>query len=224
MKNRLVVLSLVVLGAMVFVSSAKAQRRVAFASARSRTGFSHLRRPQRFDLGSAFGSYFYSDYDSEPGLTQEAPPQSFLLQAAPLPPSSASSSSPHESLVLELEGNRWVRIRTFGESQTSGTSSQAQSERESDLSTAAPRPVDVEPPREVPAAVLVFRDGRQEEIGKYMVMGATIYTSADYWSTGSWTRKIAIAELDVPATLKINQQRGARFSLPSGPNEVMIRP
>jgi hypothetical protein len=30
--------------------------------------------------------------------------------------------------------------------------------------------------------------------------------------------------LDVPATLKLNQERGAKFSLPSGPNEVMIRP
>jgi len=30
--------------------------------------------------------------------------------------------------------------------------------------------------------------------------------------------------LDVPATLKLNEDRGAKFSLPSGPNEVMFRP
>jgi hypothetical protein len=72
--------------------------------------------------------------------------------------------------------------------------------------------------------VLVFRDGHKEEIGKYTIMGATIYANADYWSSGSWTRQVQIIELDVPATLKLNRERGAKFSLPSGPNEVMIRP
>jgi hypothetical protein len=57
-----------------------------------------------------------------------------------------------------------------------------------------------------------------------MIVGTTIYTGADYWSSGSWTQKVQIAELDVTATLKLNQERGAKFSLPSGPNEVMIRP
>ena len=57
-----------------------------------------------------------------------------------------------------------------------------------------------------------------------MIAGATIYTSADYWSSGSWTRKVQIAALDIPATLKVNRERGAKFSLPSGPHEVMIRP
>jgi hypothetical protein len=72
--------------------------------------------------------------------------------------------------------------------------------------------------------VLVFRDGHEEEIGKYVISGTTIYTSADRWSSGSWTRKVQIAALNVPATLKVNQERGAKFRLPSGPNEVMIRP
>ena len=72
--------------------------------------------------------------------------------------------------------------------------------------------------------MLVFRDGHQEEIRKYVINGATIYTSADYWSTGSWTRRVQIAALDIPATLKLNHDRGANFTLPSGPHEVMIRP
>ena len=80
------------------------------------------------------------------------------------------------------------------------------------------------PPTELPPAVLVFRDGHQEEIGKYMITGATIYVSTDYWTSGSWTRKVQIAELDVPATLKLNQERGANFRLPSGPEEVIVRP
>jgi len=72
--------------------------------------------------------------------------------------------------------------------------------------------------------VLVFRDGHQEEIEKYTIIGPVIYAQADYWSTGSWRRKVAIADLDIPATLKLNQERGGKFSLPSGPNEVIFRP
>jgi len=30
--------------------------------------------------------------------------------------------------------------------------------------------------------------------------------------------------LDIPATLKINRERGLKFSLPSGPGEIVVRP
>ena len=82
----------------------------------------------------------------------------------------------------------------------------------------------VQPPRDLPPAVLVFHDGRKEEVSEYTIMSGTIYSKADYWTTGSWTRKIQIADLDVPATLKLNQERGANFSLPASANEVVIRP
>jgi hypothetical protein len=72
--------------------------------------------------------------------------------------------------------------------------------------------------------VLVFRDGRKEEVSSYTIMSGTIYSKADYWSSGSWTKKIQIADLDVPATLKLNQERGLKFELPAGPNEVVVSP
>jgi hypothetical protein len=81
-----------------------------------------------------------------------------------------------------------------------------------------------QPPRELPPAVLVFRDGRKEEVSEYTIMNGTIYSKADYWTTGSWTRKIQIADLDVPATLKLNQERGLKFVLPASSNEVVTRP
>ena len=43
-------------------------------------------------------------------------------------------------------------------------------------------------------------------------------------ASGSWTRKIQIADSDVPATLKLNQERGLKFVLPASPNEVVMRP
>jgi hypothetical protein len=55
-------------------------------------------------------------------------------------------------------------------------------------------------------------------------MGTTLYAKADYLATGAWTRKVQLADLDLPATVKQNQQRGLKFELPSGPNEVVLRP
>ena len=72
--------------------------------------------------------------------------------------------------------------------------------------------------------MLVFRDGRQENVSSYTIIGKVLYTNADYWTTGSWTKKIQLADLDLPATLKLNQERGANFVLPAGPNEVVMRP
>jgi len=56
------------------------------------------------------------------------------------------------------------------------------------------------------------------------IIGLTIYTKAGYWTSGAWTRKIQIADLDLPATLKQNHDRGVAFQLPSGPDEVILRP
>jgi hypothetical protein len=224
MHKRLIALSIIVLGALVFVSPAKAQRRGGIGSARAGRGFVHMRRTGRFFADSAFAPYLYSNY--EPGIIEAPPPQ--MVQTAQ-PASPAPVRNPPESLVLESQGDRWVRITNYGQSQSGGQSGQPEPKAASNLASATtaatPRGAQAaEPPGELPPAVLVFRDGHKEEIGKYAIVGPTIYTSADYWSSGSWTRKLQIAELDVPATLKLNRERGAKFSLPSGPNEVMIRP
>ena len=78
--------------------------------------------------------------------------------------------------------------------------------------------------QELPPTVLVYRDGHKEEVSDYTITSGTIYSKADYWSSGSWTKKIQIADLDVPATLKLNQERGLKFVLPASPNEVIMRP
>jgi hypothetical protein len=229
MNARIVALSLVVLGATIIVSPAQAQRHAADSRRGSaRIGFGRGRSGREFFAGSAFAPYYYSDYDSGPGNIEAPPPQIIVVQAAP-PASPAPDPDAHESLVLELQGDRWVRIRNDGGAQPSGQSGHAESAQATNLTLAIPpattrRSETQEPATPLPAAVLVFRDGHKEEIGKYAIIGATIYTNADYWTSGSWTRQIQIAELDVPATLKLNQERGANFRPPSGPNEVMIRP
>jgi hypothetical protein len=240
MTKRLIVISLAVLPCAVFVSSAQAQRHAAFASApesriaraapsSGRANLVRLRRTRRHFAGSAFASPFYpdyDDYDSELGNFQGPPP--LLIAQTAQAPSPAPVTNPAESLVLELQGDHWVRLTNYGQSQT-GQFLQPQSQRPSDLPSTTPgstsRPIQTPAsPTELPPAVLVFRDGHHEEIGKYVIVGAIIHTSSDYWTTGSWTRDVQIAALNIPATLKLNHERGANFSLPSGPHEVMIRP
>lgn len=79
------------------------------------------------------------------------------------------------------------------------------------------------PVPELPPAQIVYRDGHTEEVQKYMIQDGVLYTSSDYWTTGAWTRKIPLVDLDIPASLKLNKERGTKFNLPSGPNEVAIR-
>ena len=55
-------------------------------------------------------------------------------------------------------------------------------------------------------AVLVYRDGRRREIENYAVMGGAVWVFA-----GQTTRKIALADLDLNATRRLNDERGVDF-------------
>jgi hypothetical protein len=59
------------------------------------------------------------------------------------------------------------------------------------------------------ATVLVFRNHHTEEIQDYAIVGKTLWVF-----TEQRARKIPIAELDVPATTKANEDRGIDFRLP----------
>jgi hypothetical protein len=177
-----------------------------------RAGFA---RPMRrgFFNGAGFLSvpYYYPDYDYdyEAGPYYDEPAPRVVI--AP-PPAQAAARPAVEPLLLEYRDGQWVRVPTGNDVPASPQPAAANAAQAS----AAPQP-------KLPPAVLVFRDGHQEEVEKYTIQGDTIFTPADYWTTGSWQRKIALASLDIPATLKINQDRGGKFNLPTGPNEVMVR-
>ena len=189
----------------------------------------------RFHQGHASGRgallfpypYFYPDSDAGYDSQQPAPTQVIVVPAstqAPPPPAPA----PRESLLIEWQGDHFVRT-TMSEKAASGGQTVPDYSEKSASAPAAGRSAPgskraVQTPREHPPAVLVFQDGRREEVSEYTIMSGTIYSKADYWTTGSWTRKIQIADLDVPATLRLNQERGVKFVLPASPNEVVVRP
>jgi len=167
---------------------------------------------------------YYADYYGEPAVTEVSPPQVVVVQT-PAPSMQAPPAPPVEPLMLELHGNHWVRITDSGESEVGAANSQPGAAQPSGRRTAVAEVAEAAaPPRALPPAVLVFRDGHQEQTKKYTIIGPIIYTSTNYWAGGSWMRRIPIAELDIPATLRLNQERGVKFNLPSAPNEVVIRP
>jgi len=57
--------------------------------------------------------------------------------------------------------------------------------------------------------LLVFKDGRKLEVGNYAIVGATLFDL-----TPGHARKIALADLDLEATRKQNDDRGVVFQLP----------
>ena len=74
-----------------------------------------------------------------------------------------------------------------------------------DSAAAAPQQHDDRP---VAPTVLVFRDGHKQEVSNYAIMGQVVYVFDDH------AKKIALADLDVPATIKANDDRGLEFKLP----------
>ena len=71
------------------------------------------------------------------------------------------------------------------------------------------KPQNEEPPTPQPKTVLVFKDGHQVELANYAIVGSTLYDLSQ-----GRTKKIALAELDLPATVKQNDDRGLNFQLP----------
>jgi hypothetical protein len=77
-------------------------------------------------------------------------------------------------------------------------------------------------PHELAPTVLVYRDGRREQVREYSIADGVLYARGDYYAVGYWNRKIELAALDLPQTVKANQERGVKFVLPDSPNNVVM--
>ena len=165
-------------------------------------------RPAPFFFGDGL---FWGDQP----ITEEEPVVREKEQAAVPAIHIAEPVKPPEPLMIELQGDHFVRL----------TDAQVNVAQADSPRTNRTQPVPdrrnaaVENARPV---VLIFRDGHQQEVSSYAIIGTALYESAGYWSTGYWTRKILLADLDLPATITANQQRGVNFILPSAPNQVVI--
>lgn len=150
--------------------------------------------------------YFPPEYEDsyQPAEYVEPPPPRATAE-----PQLRQEAVPSAAL-LELQGNQWVKVTSFTAANNGAVAPGA-------AASALPA-------KELPPTILVYRDGHSEELSSYSIIGSVLYTKADYFTTGDWTRKIQMADVDIPATVKRNQDRGLKFDLPSGPNEVILRP
>ena len=184
------------------------------------TGFGHGagfagQHGRGFGRGAVlFGDpFFYADYSSG-SLAGEMPsPPVVLLQP---PPTAAAPELKREPLLIELRGDQYVRV--------SGPAQDTSTAAESTALTTMKSSGVATGPRGLPPAVLIFRDGHQEQVQDYVIASGILYSRADYWQSGSWRKEIQLSALDLPATLRTNQDHGVKFLLPSGPNEVVTRP
>jgi hypothetical protein len=80
---------------------------------------------------------------------------------------------------------------------------------------AAPQAQHTAPVAPEPPTILVFKDGHKFEIGNYAIVGETLYNmSGSTGVPGRHAFKIALADLDLDATIKANEERGLEFHLP----------
>jgi hypothetical protein len=175
-----------------------------------------------------FGDSFNPDDIYSTGYPVASQPPAFVLQAANALSNSADYKTrrsdrevpPPQPLMIELQNGRYVRIHSTpsnGEVLSANlTSSDSQPAPIS--STASPATHDL------PAAVLIFRDGHSEEVRDYSIADGILYARGDYYTDGYWNKKIALATLNVPETMQANNARNVKFVLPASANEVITRP
>jgi len=174
----------------------------SFVASSHSTVLGHPGFARRFPRSTLFLPFFYSDL----GDFDQPPPPQVIVVRQPIPvPEPVRSEAP---ILIEWQGDRYVRI--------SGDDRQAVSP-----SPGSPPPP---PPRETPSATLVFRDGTRQEVSSYTIVDGVLYAHSDYWTSGTWTQPIPLAQLDIARTIACNQQKGVRFPLPSGAHEVVVRP
>jgi hypothetical protein len=169
--------------------------------------------------------YFYSDYsDYSEYPTPPGSPQIILVQ--PAPPAVAQPEAKVEPLMIELQGDRYVRIggaSSQDESAPVSGSQAAASPKTTPVVTSA-QTSPTHPAAPLPPALLIYRDGHSEQVPDYAIAGGVIYARGDYWQQGYWTKSIQLSALNIPATIQANQEKGVNFVLPSAPNEVVTRP
>jgi hypothetical protein len=208
-------------------SNGNAQR-MSHASPRFSSGFSRGSFARSSFYPFAFSDPFYSDYLYSTGYpVASQPPVIFLQVPAAAAPAPERSSAPAQPLMIELRGDRYVRVSgpdaSGAEMIDRDAINREKTDRMPDSQPRSERPPAAPPAAALPA-VLIFRDGHREELSDYTIADGVLYTHADYYTTGSWNRKVELSSLNLPETIASNQSRGASFHLPSSPNEVIVGP
>lgn len=157
----------------------------------------HHRNHHRF-ISPLYGGYYVpyaydsSDYE-DPGY--------FIL-----------NPGPDDSMERDYRGGPTVFDRRGSGNYSGARPTSTRDDYRAELDSAALQPsVPAQPVAEQPETLLIFKDGHEAEVKNYAIVGATLYDLSDGKS-----RKVALAELDLTATVKQNDERGISFQLPAG--------
>jgi hypothetical protein len=167
--------------------------------------------------------FFYDPLFSDATFRPEysAPAPTVIVMQAPSPSESAPVRVPPpaaQPLLIELRGKRYVRL--------SGGATSGAEMIDQEPASAKPQQASRNPAmaRDLAPAILVFRDGHREDVSEYFITDGVLFARANYYTDGTWNRKIELARLNLSETVDANRSRGVRFQLPASPNEVMVGP
>lgn len=144
--------------------------------------------------GAYYVPYEYPAYIAEPMMDDSGPYDAF----GPEPTSAA------DSLQRDINSLK-ATVNDFQDELRS-----ARTAPKTQYQQPAPAPVQ-QPVADQPKTILVFKDGHQSTVMNYAIVGSTLYDLSD-----GRTKKVALAELDLSATMKQNDDRGVEFRLPAG--------
>ena len=169
---------------------------------RSNRGFGGHRRGFGFSRNPFFGDivavpYAYPMYVMEPGIDDSMEEEDY--RGGPT--------------IFDRRGSgeQYYRPRAREEEDyrrsTNSDSARGKSRTEEPM---AEQPRSEQPVEPQAPTVLVFKDGHQSQVLNYAIVGDNLFELSNGRSI-----KIALAELDVPATQKENDQRGVDFRVPA---------
>jgi hypothetical protein len=148
-------------------------------------------RGRRYFRTWPYAGYYGYPYYGYPGYYGDDSYSADSYQSYPASDySSAYADNSREQAEIDRLENEVDRLREERDAQASGASQ-------------------TRPKTELPPTQLVFRDKRTEQVQNYAIVGRT------FWVLDAQrAKKIPLAELDIPATKKANDDRGVEFQLP----------
>src|SRR5574340_188041 len=163
--------------------------------------------PGRHHRGFGFPAYApYAVYPAYPGVSYDSGQAAAVEPEEEDPPAPTIFEHRARSERLPAEVSR-------EDSSRYGTHYLDSRERRGRQAEAEPALMEESPTRsarDVNPVVLIFRDGHEEEVSNYAIMGGTLYDLGTFVA-----HKIKLADLNLKATVKANNDRGLDFSLPA---------
>jgi len=167
----------------------------------------------------------YPDSFFDTGYPVSAAPSFIVIQQPPAAPAAAvPTPQPAPPLLIEWRGDHYVQISGEQTSDSDADNILRQSAQHSASQPPRSYVVQATRPTAPPSAILVFRDGSHEQISGYTITDGVLYAQQNFYTDGSWNKKILLSSLDLPTTVKENQARGISFQLPAAPNQVIVGP